>query len=53
MCWIMEDNGVSTPHVLSVRYYAHTQANHAKKVLLSKHSILPLFGLNEKSSKSY
>ena len=48
-----EENGISIPHVLSMRFYTDTQAKYAKKVLLSKHSILPLFGLNEKSSKSY
>ena len=26
-----EENGVSTPHVLSMRPYAHIQAKHAKK----------------------
>ena len=46
-------NGVSTPHLLSMRSYAHTQVKHAKKGLLSKHAILPLFGLNAKSNKSY
>ena len=37
-----EENGVSTPHVLSMGSYAHTQAKHAKKDFLSKHAILPL-----------
>ena len=27
------ENGVSTPHVLSMRSYAHTQAKHAKEGL--------------------
>ena len=31
-----EENGFSTPHVLSMRPYAHTQAKHAKKDFLSK-----------------
>ena len=26
-----EENGVSTPHILSMRLYAHTKAKHAKK----------------------
>ena len=37
-----EENGVITPHVLSMRSYAHTQAKYAKMGLLSKHAILPL-----------
>ena len=49
----IEENGVSTPHVLSMGSYAHTQAKHAKKDFLSKHAKLPLYGLNAKSSKSY
>ena len=48
-----EENGVSTPHVLSMRSCAHTQAKHAKKDFISKHTILPLQGLNAKSCKSY
>ena len=32
----MEENGVSTSHVLSIRHYAHIQAKHAKKGLLVK-----------------
>ena len=31
MCAKGEENGVSTPHVLSIGSYAHTQAKHAKK----------------------
>ena len=31
-----EENGVSTPHVLSMRLYGHIQAKHAKKGLLVK-----------------
>ena len=31
MFWTMEENGVITAHVLSMRSYAHTQAKHAKK----------------------
>ena len=38
-------NRVSTPHILSMRSYAHTQGKYAKKGLLSKHVIVPLFGL--------
>ena len=30
------ENGVSTPHVISVRSYAHTEAKHAKKGLFMK-----------------
>ena len=37
-----EENGVSTPHVLSIGSYAHTQVEHAKRDFLSKHGILPL-----------
>ena len=38
-----EGNGVSTPHVLSIRSYAHTQAKHAKRdFFVLKHAILPL-----------
>ena len=37
-----EENWVCTPHVLSMRSYAHTQAKHAKRVFLSKHAKLPL-----------
>ena len=37
-----EVNGVSTPNVLSMGSYAHTQAKHAKKDFLSKHAKLPL-----------
>ena len=37
-----EENGVSTLHVLSMRFYAHTQAKYAKREFLSKHVILPL-----------
>ena len=39
-----EENGVSTPHVPSVRSYAHTQAKHAKIDFLSKHANLTLLG---------
>ena len=38
-----EENEVITPHVLSIKSYAHTQVKHAKKGLLSKHAILPPF----------
>ena len=31
-----EENGVSTPHVLSMRPYAHVLAKHTKKGLLVK-----------------
>ena len=31
-----EENGVSTPYVLSMRPYAHIQAKHSKKELLVK-----------------
>ena len=48
-----EENRVSTPHVISMRSYAHAQAKYAKRDFLSKHVILPLLGLNTKSSKSY
>ena len=48
-----EENGVSTPHVVSMTSYAHRQAKHDKRDLLSKHVILQLSGLNAKSSKSY
>ena len=34
-----EENVDSTPHVLSMRSYAHTQAKHAKSDILSKHVI--------------
>ena len=37
-----EENGVSNPHVLSMRSYAHTQAKHAKKDFLSNQSKLSL-----------
>ena len=37
-----EQNGVSTPQLLSMRSYAHTQAKYAKRDFLSKHVILPL-----------
>ena len=53
MFGIREENGVSTPHILSMRSSAHTQAKYAKKGLLSKLDFLSLLGLNEKSSKSY
>ena len=33
-------NGVSDPHVPSMRPYAHIKAKHAKKGLLVKHAIL-------------
>ena len=39
-----EENGVSTPHLLSMRSYAHTEAKHAKMDFLSKHVTLPIFG---------
>ena len=35
-----EEIWISTPHLLSMRPYAHTQENHAKKGLLSKHATL-------------
>ena len=53
MFGIREENGVSTPHILSMRSYAHAQAKLARRDFLSKHVILPLLGLNAKSSKSY
>ena len=37
-----EENGVSNPHVLSMRSYAHTLEKHAKMTFLSKHAKLPL-----------
>ena len=37
-----EENGISTPHVLSMRSYAHTQEKHDKRDILVKHAILPL-----------
>ena len=37
-----EENGVSTPHVLCMRSYAHAQGKHAKKDFLSKYAKLPL-----------
>ena len=37
-----EENGVSTPHVLSMTPYSHTQAKHDKKDFLSKHAKMPL-----------
>ena len=40
---IREENGFSTPHVLSMRSYAHTQAKDVEGDFLSKHAILPLF----------
>ena len=46
-----EEYGVSTPHVLSMRSYAHTPAKHAKRDFLLKHAKLPLYELNAKSSK--
>ena len=48
-----EENGVSTPNVLSMGSYEHTEVKHAKKDFLSTHAKLPLQGLNEKSSESY
>ena len=36
MFWKRKDNGVSTPHILSMRPYAYIQAKHAKKGLLDK-----------------
>ena len=36
-----KENGISTPHVLSIGY-AHTQATYAKNEFLSKHAKLPL-----------
>lgn len=36
-----EENGVSTPHVLSIRPYAHTQAKHAKMGILSNMQFYP------------
>ena len=35
-----EENGVSTPNVLTMVFYAHTQAKHAKKDFLSKYAKL-------------
>ena len=40
-----KENGVSTPHVLSMRPYAHIQAKHAKKGILVKHAIFPFRNL--------
>ena len=37
-----EENGVSTPYVLSMSSFAHTQGKHAKRDFLSKHAKLPL-----------
>ena len=37
-----EEKEVSTPHVLSMRFYAHTQAKHANRDFLSNHVILSL-----------
>ena len=34
-----EENGVITPHILSMGSYEHTQAKHAEKAILSKHGI--------------
>ena len=48
-----EENGVSTPHVLKIRPYAHIKAKHAKKNFKSKHVILPFQKHNAMSSKSY
>ena len=39
-----EENGVSTPHVLSMRSYARTQAKHAKEGLFIKTCYFTLFG---------
>ena len=36
-----EENGVRTPHVQSMRSYAHTLEKHAKMTFLSKHAKLP------------
>ena len=43
MFWTREENIVSTPHILSMRSYADTQAKHDKRDFLSKHDILPPF----------
>ena len=48
-----EERVVSIPHILSMRSYSNTQSKYSKKGLLSKYDILPLFGLNVKSSKSF
>ena len=37
-----KENRDSTPDVLSMRSYAHTQAKHAKKDFLSKHAKLSI-----------
>ena len=37
-----EQNGFSTPHVLSMISYLHTQAKHGKMKFVLKHAILPL-----------
>ena len=42
MIRIGEEIGVSITHVLSMRYYAHTQAKHTKMEFLSKHVIVTL-----------
>ena len=48
-----KENGVSTPHVLKLRPYAHIKAKHAKKNFKSTHVILPFQKHNAMSSKSY
>ena len=37
----LQENGVSTPHVLSIRSYAHTQSKHAKMGILSNMQFYP------------
>ena len=49
----MEENGVSTSHVLSIRHYAHIQAKHAKKGLLVKTFHFNLLRTYANPSKSY
>ena len=48
----MEENGVITPHILSMRSHSHTQAKHAKKDFLLKHAkVTPFWDLMQ-SKKS-
>ena len=44
MFWKREGNGVSTPHVKSMRPYAHIQAKQTKKGLLVKTCNFTLLG---------
>ena len=47
------ENGVSTPHVLSMKSYAHTQENILKGTFYQSFPFYPILLLNAKSSKSY